>query len=100
MLRDLQASTRSKRKRRDRTARLGSARQRLLPVQPVDADHQPLFVLPPDDVGGLDAGVLHMGRYDGEIVGIERNQFELIGRRHRGPQYPQSLMRWIDAPQA
>jgi hypothetical protein len=23
-----------------------------------------------------------MGRYDGEIVGVERNQFELFGRRH------------------
>ena len=68
--------------RRDQPARGGSARQRLLPVEPVHADHQPLFVLPPDDVGGLHAGVLHMRRDHREIVGIERDQFELFRRRH------------------
>ena len=83
MLRDLQARTRSKRSAE--IERRGSVPpdRRLLPVQPVHADHQPLFVLPPDDVGRLDAGVLHMGRYDREIVGVERNQFERIGRRHK-----------------
>ena len=40
-----------------------------------------------------------MGRYDGEIVGIERYQFERIGRRHKILNI-YSLMRWIDAPQA
>jgi hypothetical protein len=33
--------------------------------------------LPPDDVGGLHAGILDMRGNDGEIIGIERNQFEL-----------------------
>ena len=78
MLRDLQASTRSKRSAAISRRGAVPPRQRLLPVQPVHADHQPLFVLPPDDVGGLHAGVLHMRRDHGEIVGIERNQFELF----------------------
>ena len=83
MLRDLQASTRSKRSAA--IERRGSVPPDSVCSQSsrFDADHQPLFVLPPDDVGGLDAGVLHMGRYDGEIVGIERNQFERVGRRHQ-----------------
>ena len=68
--------------RRDQPARLGLAGQRLLPVQPAHPDHQALLALPPDDVGGLDAGILHMGRDHGEIVGVERDQFEL-GRHHR-----------------
>src|SRR5882672_679011 len=38
--------------RRDHPARGGTAGQRLLPVEPVHADHQALFVLPPDDIGG------------------------------------------------
>jgi hypothetical protein len=29
-----------------------------------------------------------MGRYDGEIIGVERNQFERIGRRHEVLGYP------------
>jgi hypothetical protein len=43
--------------------------------------HQPLFALPPDDVGGVQAGFLDMGGNHREVIGIERNQFEL--GRHR-----------------
>ena len=58
-------------RRRDQAARGGSARQCLLSVEPVHSDHQPLLVLPPDDVGRLHAGVLHMRRDHREIIGIE-----------------------------
>ncbi|MHC2518789.1 hypothetical protein ACVMHW_004671 [Bradyrhizobium diazoefficiens] len=68
--------------RGDQPARLGLAVQRLLPVQPAHADHQPFLALPPDDVRGLHPGILHMGGDHGEIVGIERDQFEL-GRHRR-----------------
>jgi hypothetical protein len=37
--------------------------------------------LPPDDVDGLHAGILDVRGNDGEVVGIERIQFEL--GRHR-----------------
>ena len=66
-----------KAQRRDQATRARFSRQRLLPIQPVHADHEPLFALPPNDVGGLHAGVLHMRRNHGEVVGIERDQFEL-----------------------
>jgi hypothetical protein len=61
MLRDLQANT----------------GKRLLPVQPVHADHQPLFALLPDNVGRLHARILHMRGNHGKVVGIERDQSEL-----------------------
>jgi hypothetical protein len=47
--------------------------------QPVHADHQPLLALPPDDVGSLHPGILHMCGNDGEVIGIEGNQFEMSG---------------------
>src|SRR5438128_3937896 len=62
--------------RRDQPARRTLAGQRLLPVEPVQPDHQPLLALPPDDVAGLDAGFLHMRRDHREVIGIERDQFE------------------------
>jgi hypothetical protein len=37
--------------------------------------------LPPDNVGGLHAGVLHMRGNDGKVLGIKRNQFQ--SGRHR-----------------
>jgi len=64
----------------------GFAGKRLFPIQPVHAYDQPLLALPPDDIGGLDAGVLHMRRNDREVLGIERDQFEL--RRHRVTTLP------------
>src|SRR6266702_1085980 len=64
--------------RRNQPARLGFAFQRLLPVQPAHADHQALLALPPDDVGGLHQGILHMGRDHREIIGVERDQFKLV----------------------
>ncbi|OIQ70405.1 hypothetical protein GALL_479820 [mine drainage metagenome] len=70
-----------KAQRRGEPARGGFSRQRLFPIQPVHADHQPLFALPPDNVGGLHAGVLHMRGNDGKILGIEGDQFEW--GRHR-----------------
>ena len=63
--------------RRDQAARRGLPRQRLLPVQPGHADHQPLFALPPDDVRCLHPCILHMRGYHREILGIECDQFEL-----------------------
>jgi hypothetical protein len=45
--------------------------------------------LPPDDIGGLYAGVMHMRGNDGKVVGFEGNQFELA--RHR--QHTRSLAR-------
>src|ERR1700677_4332566 len=62
-----------KAQRRDQAARGGLSRQRLLPIQPVHADHQPLFALPPEDIAGLHAGILHMRGNDGKIIGIERD---------------------------
>ena len=47
----------------------------------------------------LHAGILHMRGNDRQIVGIERNQFEL-GRHRLQSSRPQSLMRSIEAPQA
>ena len=81
MLRDLQDSTRSNRSAAISRRGCGFAGQRLLPVEPVHADHQPLLALPPDDVAGLHVRVLHMRRNHREIVGIEGNQLAL--RRHR-----------------
>ncbi len=60
----------------DQAARRGFAGQRLFPVQPVHADDEPLLVLPPDDVGDLYAGLLHMRRDHREVIGVKRNQFE------------------------
>jgi hypothetical protein len=78
MLRDLHASTRSK---RSAAIRRRLPVQRLLPIEPVHADHQPLLVLPPDDVGSLHVGILDMRGNHREVVGIECHQFEL--RCHR-----------------
>ena len=60
----------------DQPTRLGLARQRLLPIEPVHADHEPLLGLPPDDVGGLHMGILHMGGDHRKVIGVECNQFE------------------------
>jgi len=65
--------------RRDQPARLALALQGLLPVQPVHADHQPLLGLPPDDVGGLHLGILHMRGDHREVFRIERDQAGLSG---------------------
>jgi len=40
---------------------------------------QTLFALPPDDIRRLYPGVLDMRRNHSEVVGIQRNQFE-VGR--------------------
>src|SRR6202051_4645099 len=84
--------------RRDQAARRGFAGHGLFPVQPAHADHQAFLALTPDDVGGLDVGVLDMRRDHGEVVGIERDQFEL--RRHRSLRKSYPLMRSMVAPQA
>ena len=43
-------------------------------------------MLPPDDVGGLDPGVLDMRRDHREVVGIECDQFE-CGIHGNTPEY-------------
>ena len=67
----------------DKAPRLRVAQNRLLPIEPAHANHQPLLPGTPNDIASLDARVLHMGRDDRKIVGIKRDQFEL--GRHLGP---------------
>ncbi len=42
------------------------------------ADHQPLFLRAPDDVGDLDQGILQMGGDDLEVVRVEGNEFQRL----------------------
>src|SRR5215208_2941208 len=48
------------------------------PVEPVDAENQPLFRREPYNVGDLDDRVLQMGGDDRDIVWVERNELEWV----------------------
>jgi len=54
------------------------------PVEPVQAEHQPLFLGQPDDVRDFDDGILQVGRDDFDIVLVERNELERLHGRLRG----------------
>jgi hypothetical protein len=79
-LRHLQADTRSK-----RSAALRSRVGRRLPVEAVQGNDQPLFLRPPDHVGHLHHGILHVGGDDLEILFIEGDELQWIhGTSHPG----------------
>ena len=64
-----------------------------LPVEASEADHQPLFLRPPDDVGDLDEGVLDVGGHHFEVLFVQHDEFQRLRIRrihgiYRSPQRP------------
>ena len=49
-----------------------------LPIEPVERDHQPFFRRSPEDVRGLDHGVLQMRGDNLDVFLIKRNELETI----------------------
>ena len=52
------------------------------PVEAVDDKGKALLAREPGHVGGLDRGILQMGRDDLEVLPIEGKQFKRAGRKH------------------